>query len=287
MGHRAENRAWEKFDSLLCAISRYDKVAVAYSGGVDSSLLLYAAKTALTGPGKVIALTAISPLCSSYSITGWRTVFNDHFAGEVEHREINMNILENRGFVSNNSGRCYICKKIMYSLLTSSTINEGFRTLLDGTNSDDLEEQRPGLQAIRELGVKTPLSDAGLNKDEIRQLAKDAGLSNHALPSNSCLATRVVPATKITLEMLQCINHAELFMLKLGFSGCRVKPQSKYTRIELEAGNIENIADPTIKSRITSYFIRNKFLSKGLVIYKKGFEPVLETIEFKEEQFIT
>jgi uncharacterized protein len=165
--------------------------------------------------------------------------------------------------------------------------NEGFRTLLDGTNSDDLQEQRPGLQAIRELGIKTPLADAGFNKDEIRQLARDAGLSNHALPSNSCLATRVPPSTRITVETLQRINHAELFMLKLGFSSCRVKPQKKYTRIELQAENIENITDQTIKSRITSYFIRNNFSDKGIVIYKKGFVPVLETIEFKEEQFIT
>ena len=287
MEHRAEKGSLKKFDSLVRAISHYDKVAVAYSGGVDSSLLLYAAKTALAGPGKVIALTAISSLCPSHSIAGWRAVFNDHFVGKVEHREIEMNILENRSFVSNNSGRCYICKKIMYSLLTSSTRKEGFRILLDGTNSDDLQEQRPGLQAIRELGVKTPLSDAGLNKDEIRQLARDAGLSNYALPSNSCLATRVPPSTRITVEMLQRINHAELFILKLGFSGCRVKPQKKYTRIELQAENIDKITDPTIKNRITSYFIRNNFSDEGLVIHKKGFEPVLETIEFKEEQFIT
>ncbi|MBW1636845.1 MAG: ATP-dependent sacrificial sulfur transferase LarE [Deltaproteobacteria bacterium] len=287
MVHRMHRQSLEKYKILLRALSRYDKVAVAYSGGVDSTLLLHAAKTALTDPGKVIALTAVSPLSSPCSATGWRTVFNEHFRGVVEHREINLNQLDDEGFVQNDKNRCYLCKKIIYTQLKSSVKKEDFTVLLDGTNSDDLEESRPGLPAIRELNVATPLSDVGLNKNEIRYLARITDLSNHDLPSNSCLATRVPSTMNITRKLLCRISRAESFLQELGFSGCRVRPEREYAVIEVRRSDVQKISDHFTQSRVTSYFINEKFAEEGLIIRNRGCKTVVELIEFRKEQIIT
>ncbi len=145
----------------------------------------------------------------------------------------------------------------------------GFAELLDGTNVDDLKYHRPGLRAIHELGVNTPLLEAGLNKDEIRFLAKELGLPNFDKPSNSCLATRIAPNQTITLDLLKCINRAETFLEDRGLNGCRVQPRGKMIIIDLRANNPEIIVSKEIRSEINIYF-------KSL-----GFDTVLVDLETK------
>ncbi len=253
----------EKFDRLIKSIARYDKVAVAYSGGVDSTLLLYAAKTAL-GPDKVIALTIISSVIPTYAVQKLRSVFRQHFSGEVEHKEISADPLAWKDFVKNDLTRCYVCKKNMYSLLKDSMKDEGYHILLDGTNTDDIKVDRPGLKAIQELDIKTPLLDAELSKDEIRKIAKEIGLSNHSLPSNSCLATRVATTRIIDKEILKRIDRAETFLLKAGFAGCRVKTTGAYAIIEVQAADVDKILRPVNRHKITSYFHSLSFDEVGL-----------------------
>ncbi len=263
LSERVEIMSSKKFARLITSIQQYDRVAVAYSGGVDSTLLLYAAKTAL-GPGKVVAFTILSSLSPSYAVEKWRSVFLEHFSGEVEHKEINTDPLAWQEFVENGSKRCYFCKKHMYSLLKDSMKGEDCYILFDGTNTDDMKEDRPGLKAIRELDIKTPLFDVDLSKDEIRKIAKEIGLSNYDLPSNSCLATRIPTTRIIDKKILKRINRAETFLLEIGFSGCRVRPIGSYAIIEVQAADVDKISQLLIRNKITSYFNSLSFYDVAL-----------------------
>lgn len=258
-----EPETLKKYDRLIKAITSFDKVAVAYSGGIDSTLLLYAAKTAL-GSDKVIALTIISSVSPTYAVQKLRSVFREHFSVEVKHKEINADPLAWKDFVKNDLKRCYFCKKNMYSLLKDSMKDEEYHILLDGTNTDDIRDDRPGLKAILEMGVKTPLLDADLSKVEIRKIAKEIGLSNHSLPSNSCLATRVASCRIIDKEILERIDLAETFLLKAGFAGCRVKTTGSYAIIEVQAADIDKILRPVNRNKITTYFHSLNFDEVGL-----------------------
>lgn len=242
-----------KFALLVESLRQYNKVAVAFSGGIDSTLLLYAAKTAL-GKGNVIALTLLSSIIPSYATENFRNVFRKHFFGEVELREIYANPLQWRKFTDNDLERCYFCKKEMYTLLISAIKKDGCIFLLDGTNADDIKEYRPGLKAVQELDVHTPLLNADLNKLEIRNIARNIGLINCDLPSNSCLATRVPHGTKIDKELLDRIDRAESFLLGAGFPGCRVKPHGFFTIIEVQADHMRRIMMPEERNLISSCF---------------------------------
>ncbi len=243
----------DKWHCLIKSIKQYEKAAVAYSGGVDSTLLLYAAKEALGG-ANVVALTLVSPVLPEQVLVNCRAIVKEPLFTGISHKEISAEPLEWEDFVENSTERCYLCKKKMYSLLTESMRDEAQYVLIDGTNVDDTAEDRPGHKALQELGIKTPLLYAGFQKKEIRKLAREIGLSNHNLPSNSCLATRIQTGLKIDAETLKLIDRAESFLLKIGFSGCRVKPRGSYVIIELQAADMEKIVTSSNRKQITSYF---------------------------------
>lgn len=249
----AKNVADDKLALLVNSLHQFKKVAVAFSGGIDSTLLLYAAKKAL-GKGNVIALTLLSPIVPSYNAENCRNVFRKHFFDEVEFRGVFADPLKWGKFVDNGLERCYFCKKEMYTILISEMKKDGYQVLLDGTNADDIKEDRPGLKAVQELDVQTPLLNAGLSKLVIRDIAKSVGLINYDLPSNSCLATRVPLGTKIDKEILDRIDKAESFLLDAGFPGCRVKPYGSYAVIEIQAVDMHGIIVPKKRHLISSYF---------------------------------
>lgn len=209
------------------------KAAVAFSGGVDSTLLLRVACDTL-GPENVTALHAVSGLIPEQDqIKTKRLVTAPENGIHCSYQIVPVQPLHWPEFVVNSEQRCYFCKKRIYGAL-HATIRQGgqspapdpprFTCLLDGTNTDDLQEHRPGLQAIQELSVGTPLAQAGLNKKDIRSLARKLGLTNWNQPSNSCLATRIPVHQKITRDLLERIAQAEEFLQKKGFTGCRVRP---------------------------------------------------------------
>ena len=253
----------DKFQHLIDSIKQYEKVAIAYSGGIDSTLLLYAAKKAL-GSANIFALTLISPVIPEHVIDNCRAILKTPFFKGIGHNEIPADPLQWDDFVENSNERCYLCKKKMYSLLIEAIKDEPDPqyTLLDGTNLDDTKEDRPGRKALQELDIKTPLLDVGLRKAEIRKLAKEIGLPNHDLPSNSCLATRIPTGTPIDEQLLNRIDSAESFLLKLGFSGCRVRPRGACTIIEVQEKHMEKIVQPLSRTQIKACF---SDLSFGIV----------------------
>ncbi len=250
---RCEDLIQDKWNSLIDSISQYGKTAVAYSGGIDSTLLLYAAKEAL-GPENVIALTLLSSVIPEQAVINCRSTLREPLFTGITHREITANPLDWEDFVENSRERCYLCKKKMYSLLIEAIRGGPLYVLIDGTNVDDTAEDRPGHMALQELGVKTPLLYAGFKKKEIRKLAREKGLSNHDLPSNSCLAARIQTGTKIDAQTLKRIDQAESFLLKIGFSGSRVKPRGSFVVIEVQAADMEKIISSPHRKMITTYF---------------------------------
>lgn len=248
-------------------VRQFPKVAVAFSGGVDSSLLLYIACDTL-GVDNVVALQAVSCLSSQRVLTHAENIIEEYPSGKISYRQVELFPLMWKEFVVNNENRCYFCKKRIYTSLKMEMEKGGCHALLDGTNIDDLKDHRPGLRAINELGIHTPLLDAGINKTEIRSLAKSLGLSNHALPSNSCLATRIARDTPITEQHLVMIADAELFLENMGFSGCRVRPMGETVCLEVGAADIEKIAKNSYRIPIVHYFQNLRF--EKVVVDLKG-----------------
>lgn len=209
-------------------IARYGDVIVGFSAGVDSSVVAAAAHAALGE--RALAITAITETITQEDLDLAR-----HIVGRtgMRHRWIEYNELEIEGYAENPSNRCYFCKDALYVRLARAAAEQGGAVLLDGTNADDAGDYRPGRQAAREHGVRSPLLDLGIPKNAVRELARSYGLPNHDKPSAPCLSSRVPYGTRITRAMLEQIDRAERNLRGLGFRELRVRHHNEVARLEL------------------------------------------------------
>ncbi|HHO46991.1 MAG TPA: ATP-dependent sacrificial sulfur transferase LarE [Desulfobacteraceae bacterium] len=204
-------------------LDQYGKVAIAFSGGADSSLLLKLALDIL-GPDRVLVLTARSCLVKPADTRRAADWFIRHAVSPTPvHEFVDLQPLLWDDFVRNPEHRCYLCKSRIYTIFCEITRGRGFAVLADGTNADDMNSARPGLRAIRELGIETPLAAAGLTKDEVRELSRQLGLETWNQPSASCLATRLPTGLPVTADRLERVAGMEKYLDDAGFSGCRVR----------------------------------------------------------------
>ncbi len=252
------DKAGEKYRLLLTILGQYQQVAVAYSGGVDSTLLAFAACEAL-GAEQVLMLHAASVLLPKKTVRNAENLVARQFSSKVRFRKLLVNPLQDSSFIRNDRKRCYFCKKIIYTRLLDEMKREGISILCDGTNCDDLLDDRPGFQAIGELGVKTPLVEAGFEKNEIRLVSARLHLENAQLPSNSCLATRLEYDTLIEEDILPVIERLEMFLEERGFPGCRVRPRRKMVIIEISESHFDRISDTSVRTEIITYFRDNNY----------------------------
>jgi uncharacterized protein len=214
-----------------------ERVAVAYSGGVDSTLLLKLAVDVL-GDERVVALTAVSASLPAQELEEAQAI--TQLIG-ARHVLIESHETEDPRYLANMPNRCYFCKSNVYDLLVDYAQKKGYRTVVDGTNADDVDDHRPGRQAARELGVRSPLQEAGLTKAEIRNLANALELPNWNKPSAACLSSRIPYGTPITLEMLSQVERAELVFKKMDFGQLRVRHHEDIARIEVPPDEFENV----------------------------------------------
>lgn len=235
----------EKLQRLQSIISGYGSLIVAYSGGVDSAYLMSVAHDVLGE--KAMAVTAKSPSLPASELAeatdlatkfGWR------------HRIIETQEVSDPRYAKNDARRCYFCKSNLYARLAELFPSDEWPAIANGTNVDDLGDYRPGLDAASERRVNSPLVDAGLTKDDIRSLSKEAGLPTWDKPAQACLASRVPYGTPVTIETLSRIEAAEEALRDLGFRQLRVRHHGKTARIEVPEEDLAALIVPETRKEI-------------------------------------
>ncbi|MBR3554237.1 MAG: ATP-dependent sacrificial sulfur transferase LarE [Clostridia bacterium] len=234
-----------KYESLKSSLAQFGRVAVAFSAGVDSALLLKAAHDALGG-------NAVAVTVRHAAFPGREGDEARAFCGALGVRliEIELDVFAVDGFAANPPQRCYLCKRAVFERILTVAAQHGFPVVAEGSNLDDAGDYRPGLRALAELGVKSPLRDAGLTKADIRALSKALGLPTWNKPSYACLATRVPYGEAITPEKLAMIETAEQVLLDLGFRQCRVRHHGAVARIEIEAEAFALFMQPDVRAQV-------------------------------------
>jgi uncharacterized protein len=255
----------EKFQSLLDGLSGLESAVVAYSGGVDSSFLSYAAFLALGE--RMLAITIHTPQEADDTLS-----FADAFARQAgfPHHVIEHDSLENPNIRANPADRCYFCKQVMLGLVRKYAAQHGYKTVLEGQNADDQLDYRPGRKAVLENGAISPLAQAGFTKAEIRSLAKALGLPIWDRPSSPCLASRVPYGTPISKEILRQVAQGEAFLHSKGFTACRVRYHTELARIEVLPEQIDQLV--ALRAEVTAYFkqIGFHYVAIDLQGYRQG-----------------
>lgn len=224
----------KKLDELKSILKSMNKVSIAFSGGVDSMLLLKVAAETL-GKENVLALTIDVPYMPRWEIEEAKELAEEL---GVKHKILKKEIDESIRY--NPEDRCYICKKLIFSNLLEFSETKGF-VLTEGTNSDDLNDYRPGLKALKELNVRSPLLEANLTKEEIRSLSKEYVLKTWNKPSYACLISRIEYGATLDEDILRMIEKGELFLREKGFLGARLRVHKNLCRIEVYKNQIEEV----------------------------------------------
>lgn len=236
-------------DRLIDSFRDYPSVVVAFSGGVDSAVVAYAASRALSE--RAVAITGVGEAVPQHDLDSARRVAK---AIGISHVELRTNEIENADYVRNDGSRCFHCKTTLYSTLTEWAAANGFETIVSGTNLDDLGDYRPGLQAASDHAVVAPLAALKIDKSRVRALANYWNLEVADKPASPCLASRVAYGQRVTVEKLRSIEAFETALHDLGFVDVRVRVHAEgLVRIELDATQMQIALDPVVREKIVSH----------------------------------
>ena len=236
-------------DELVQHVQSFRRVVIAFSGGVDSSVV--AAAAARANLESCIAVTGRSP-----SVANWQLQTASRVAAEIgiDHRIVDTTEGEDPNYIRNDQKRCFYCKQTLYRTLTEITKFSANATIVSGTNADDLGDYRPGIQAGRLANIQTPLANLGFGKKQVRQIAIHFGLSNHDLPASPCLASRIAYGVQVTAERLEQVERAEDWIRQQGFSDCRVRfHENDLARVELLKAELPRLFDGELHLLMTDY----------------------------------
>jgi uncharacterized protein len=256
-----------KIDELINWFSGQPKVLVALSGGVDSALVAYAAYKSLGN--SAIAVTADYKTLAQEELESAEKICSQI---GIKHIVIQYNELENPEFVKNDNTRCFHCRTELSKHLNEIAKKENASIIVDGTNLDDLGEYRPGIKALKENGVRSPLVEIGFTKDEVREYAQKVGLSVYDRPSNSCLASRIPWGQKVTAERLARIEMGEILVKQVfGVRQVRVRDFNGVAKIEVEQKELNLLSDQIKLSKLTERLKQIGFTS--VIVDPEGYRP--------------
>ncbi len=269
----------KKEEKLRELIKSYKRVAVAFSSGVDSTYLLKVASEEL--PGNVIAVTASSCSFPKRELEEAKAFCN---MNQIPHVIVESEELEIEGFRQNPKNRCYLCKHELFEKILQIAEQNGVHAVLEASNMDDNGDYRPGLVAVKELGIISPLREAGFYKEEIRRRSKELGLSTWNKQSFACLASRFVYGETIDEEKLAMVDKAEQLLLDLGFHQLRVRIHDRLARIEVDPEEFYKLIEEPTRTKIYDAFQEYGFtyITLDLKGYRTG--SMNETLNFEELQ---
>lgn len=259
----------DKYTQLIDYLKELDSVLVAFSGGVDSTFLLRACKEALGDRAKAVTI------CSPY-IPKWEIEEAKKLASTIviAHDIITVDI--DSSIKNNPSNRCYLCKKYIFNILKEIAKEQGYQYVIDGSNFDDVKDYRPGLNALAELQIKSPMLDVKLTKNEIRHLSRQLGLKTWDKPAYACLLTRIPHDTELKISDFEMIEKAEKSMMARGFLAVRVRKHGELARIEVSKDDREKLLNESLLDDIAESLraIGFKYITIDAEGYRTGsFNP--------------
>lgn len=266
------DRLQGKRDALAKCLSGYGRAVIAFSGGIDSMLLLRAA-CEFMGEGNVFAAIVDSQFVERSGIDRAKAFCESIGVG---YEVVEMDALAIDELRGNSRERCYVCKKGIFERALSVAHDMGFDAVLEGSNVDDLSDFRPGMRAIEELGIKSPFLEARLGKEDIRLLAREMGIAHWNMPSSPCLATRFVFGEELSEGRLKMVEEAERRLQKLGFDSTRVRVHGEgdkpLARIEVAEEDLALFADPSLRNKVYEQLtdLGFSFVSVDIQGYRRG-----------------
>ncbi len=257
----------QKLEQLRTLFAEMEQAMIAYSGGVDSTLVAKIAYDVLGD--RALAVTAVSPSLLPEELEDARIQAAQM---GIPHKVVQTNEMDNPNYTANPVNRCYFCKSELHDTLKPLALQLGYPYVVDGVNADDLRDYRPGIQAAKERGVRSPLAEVGVTKAEVRQLSQQLGLSWWDKPAQPCLSSRFPYGEEITVGKLQRVGRAEIYLRKLGLNNLRVRSEGDTARIELPPEQIKEFVLttdlPTLVAAFQSYgFI---YVTLDLEGYRSG-----------------
>jgi pyridinium-3,5-biscarboxylic acid mononucleotide sulfurtransferase len=239
----------QKLEQLKTIFAEMEQALIAYSGGVDSTLVAKIAYDVLGD--RALAITAVSPSLLPEELEDARI---QAATIGIPHEVIETHEMNNPNYTSNPVNRCYFCKSELHDTLKPLALKRGYPYVVDGVNADDLRDYRPGIQAAKERGVRSPLAEVGVTKAEVRQLSKQLGLPWWDKPAQPCLSSRFPYGEEITVHKLQRVGRAEIYLRRLGYSNLRVRSEGDTARIELPPEQIKEFVLTTDLTAVVSAF---------------------------------
>ncbi|MGC9525353.1 MAG: ATP-dependent sacrificial sulfur transferase LarE [Limnospira sp.] len=241
--------AIQKLERLKSLFAEMDRALIAYSGGVDSTLVARIAQDVLGD--RALAVTAISPSLLPEDLEDARI---QAATIGIAHEEINTQEMANPNYTANPVNRCYFCKSELHDTLKPLAKERGYPYVVDGVNADDLRDYRPGVKAARERGVRSPLAEVGVSKAEVREISKHLGLVWWDKPAQPCLSSRFPYGEEITIAKLQRVGRAEVYLRRLGWTNLRVRSEGDTARIELPPDQIQTFVLKTDLPSVVATF---------------------------------